>query len=313
MKQTPLKVTMTKINNALKINGIFLLNKPQGLTSNTALQKVKRIFNASKAGHTGSLDPLATGMLPICFGEATKYSQYLLDANKCYEATGTLGIKTNTADSLGEITERTEGPLDITKDALEDTLKQFTGDIKQIPSMFSALKHQGRPLYKLARAGIEIERKARDITIYNLVLNHFDGENFAITVTCSKGTYIRNLVEDIGDVLGVGAHVSRLHRKFTAGFDNDVMYSLEEIESFTPDERNKLLLPLDRSITSVQKILLSDDDIRELRHGRAFEYSNIENYIQVGIVRVYDSNNLFVGLADFSIDGTLKAKRLMST
>ena len=171
-------------------------------------------------------------MLPICFGEATKICQYLLDADKCYETTGLLGIKTNTSDSTGEVIAQVEHYC-VSETQLNKVLSQYKGNIKQVPSMFSALKHKGTPLYRFAREGIEIERKARDVLISQLQLNDFDGTQFSLTVTCSKGTYIRNLVEDIGDTLGVGAHVTRLHRLYTSGFQNMPMYSLDELQEMS--------------------------------------------------------------------------------
>ena len=221
------------------VNGILLINKPQGLTSNAVLQQAKRLFHAQKAGHTGSLDPLATGMLPLCFGEATKFSQYLLDADKCYETTGLLGIKTNTADAMGDVIARVDD-FTISIAQLQSVLDTFLGTIKQVPSMFSALKHQGKPLYKFARDGIEIERQAREITIHDLQLNAFDGREFKLTVSCSKGTYIRNLVEDIGNRLSVGAHVTQLHRVYTAGLASEPMFSLDELAEKSSEELMQL-------------------------------------------------------------------------
>src|SRR3990167_2002520 len=195
------------------VDGILLLNKPLGLTSNAALQQVKRYYHAEKAGHTGSLDPLATGMLPICFGEATKFSQYVLLSDKTYLATGLLGTKTSTGDAEGEIIASID-KVNVSEDALLAVLKGFQGETLQLPSMFSALKHQGIPLYRYARKGIVIEREPRPIQIHELQLVGYDGKQFVIKVSCTKGTYIRNLIEDIGEKLGTFAYVNQLHRLY---------------------------------------------------------------------------------------------------
>lgn len=298
-----------KANKSLAIDGILLLNKPEGMTSNTALQKAKRLLGAQKAGHTGSLDPLATGMLPLCFGEATKVCQFLLDADKCYQTTGLLGVKTNTADATGEVTACVDG-FTISEAQLLDVLEQHTGHIKQIPSMFSALKHNGTPLYRLAREGINIERKAREILISNLQLTAFDGVHFSLTVTCSKGTYIRNLVEDIGDVLGVGAHVTRLHRVYTSGLDNMPMYSLDALEAMSVSERMNCLIPMDRAVNHLEQVTLLDDEVVTIRQGRT-----VLNKIDVEVadcVRLYDKNAQFIGLGERNTQGDIKAKRLLS-
>lgn len=290
------------------INGILLLNKPQGYTSNAVLQKVKRMFGAKKAGHTGSLDPLATGMLPICFGEATKFSQYLLDADKAYETTACLGIKTTTADAQGEVIATCDANI-VSQSQLEEVLPQFTGSIQQVPSMFSALKHQGQPLYKYARAGIDIERNARDVVIRSLVLAGFKPGEFQLEVLCSKGTYIRNLVEDIGETLGVGAHVTRLHRIFTAGFEGEVMYSIEELEQLSSDERLQCLLPVDRAIASLPQLTLEREKIRTIRQGQVL--TCMSTLQQPGLIRIYDDEKNFIGLGDLGF-GELKAKRLIA-
>ena len=306
------KMTNKKINTKQVIDGLLLVNKPRDLTSNAVLQQVKRLLNAKKAGHTGSLDPLATGMLPLCFGEATKFSQYLLDADKCYETTGLLGIKTNTADSMGEEIARVDD-FTVSEEQLRAVLTEFSGSIKQIPSMFSALKHQGKPLYKFAREGIDIERKARNITIHQLELNGFDGREFKLTVTCSKGTYIRNLVEDIGERLGVGAHVTRLHRCYTAGLANEPMYGLDELAACSQDQLMQYLLPIDRAIDDIPKFILNDDAVYAIRQGKTVKV--LESMNATGSVRLYDHGHQFIGLGvwDDDMPGVLKAKRLLGT
>lgn len=291
------------------INGIFLLNKPEGISSNSALQKAKRLFGAKKAGHTGSLDPLATGMLPICFGEATKICHYMLNADKCYETTGLLGVKTNTADSTGEVIASVS-EFSISEAELITTLSGFMGNTKQVPSMFSALKHKGKPLYRYAREGVEIEREARDILVNHLQLNSYDGTRFSLTVGCSKGTYIRNLVEDIGDSLGVGAHVTRLHRVYTSGFEAMPMYSLDDLQDMSLLQKQDCLIPMDKAVDYLPQVILSDDEVVVLRQGRSLP--NRMNVEVADCVRLYDEKSQFIGLGEQFINGDLKAKRLLS-
>lgn len=297
------------INPTIVSDGILLLNKSQGMTSNVALQRAKRLLGAKKAGHTGSLDPLATGMLPICFGEGTKVCQFLLDADKCYQTTGLLGIKTNTADATGDVIACVDS-FTISEQQLIEVLEQHKGIIKQVPSMFSALKHNGTPLYRFAREGVTIERAAREVFISELMLNAFDGMQFSLTVTCSKGTYIRNLVEDIGDALGVGAHVTRLHRVYTAGLNDMPMYSLDELETMSLTERKACLIPIDRAVNYLEQVTLLDDEVITIRQGRTV--TNKIGVELVGCVRLYDMRAQFIGLGERCINGTIKAKRLLS-
>ena len=300
---------MKAIRTDVLVDGILLLNKPQGITSNQALQQVKKLFNARKAGHTGSLDPLATGMLPICFGEATKVCQYLLDADKCYETTGVLGIKTDSADATGKIISQVDNFL-ITNTQLIAILEQFKGLIKQVPSMFSALKHHGKPLYHYARAGKVIEREAREINIKKLELTHFDGHEFSLTVLCSKGTYIRNLVEDIGDSLAVGAHVSRLHRLYTLGFSEYPMHTLEDLALMSPEQRLNCLLPMDIALTHFNSLSLSSEDILALRQGKVL--TGLVPVKKEESLRLYDAAKRFIGLGEVCVSGDVKAKRLLA-
>jgi len=286
------------------IDGILLLNKPTVLSSNQALQRVKRLLGAKKVGHTGSLDPLATGMLPLCLGEATKYSQYLLNADKTYQATGMLGVCTTTGDAEGEVTQ-TASSLSVSKAELLVILERFQGVTQQVPSMFSALKHQGRPLYELARAGIEVERAARTICVTQLTLDAFDGIYFEITVTCSKGTYIRNLVEDIGMALGVGAHVTRLHRRSVAGFEHAPMYTLERLEQMDNEARLQCLLPPDTPLQHYPAIQLTDTEAQTLRLGQVLRH---EQPFTVGLCRLYAP--MFIGLGEYTTEGVLKSRRL---
>lgn len=291
------------------LNGILLVNKPQGLTSNAILQRVKRLYGARKAGHTGSLDPLATGMLPICFGEATKFSQFLLDADKCYQATGCLGIKTDTSDKLGVILEEKKD-FSIKMSELEVVLSDFRGEIIQTPSMFSALKHQGRPLYTYARQGIEIPRKQRQVFIHSLQLDEYDGQHFKITVVCSKGTYIRNLIEDIGDTLGVGAHMSALHRIWTAGFNDQPMFSYEMLQNMSEEARDNILLPIDKAMPAdIPAIMLNDSAARSIGQGRMVDCEQCQENI---LFRLYNEDNSFLGIGVGVANGLLKPQRLLA-
>lgn len=298
---------MNKARETQSVHGILLVDKPNGLTSNAVLQRIKHHLCAKKAGHTGSLDPMATGMLPICFGEATKFSQYLLDADKCYEVTGLLGVKTNTADAMGEVIA-THPNVNVSRDELQNVLNQFIGQTKQIPSMFSALKHQGKPLYTYARAGIEIERQARNIFIHQLELTHFDGQSLSLTVTCSKGTYIRNLIEDIGDTLGVGAHITRLHRCYTAGLANEPMFTLDDLLKQPPGEVMKQLLPMERAICDLPCLILDSDEAVSLQQGRVLHSTTKGS----GLVRLYANDSEFMGIGEVQDNGCLVAKRLLS-
>lgn len=300
---------MTKDKMQENITGILLVNKPYGLTSNAVLQQVKRLFRAKKAGHTGSLDPMATGMLPVCFGEATKFCQYLLDADKCYEVTGLLGTKTNTGDAMGQAIAHKEGVV-ISMDALQAVLAQFLGNIQQVPPMFSALKHQGTPLYKYARAGIDIERKARDVSIHDLQLNQFDGQQLSLTVTCSKGTYIRNLIEDIGEKLGTFAHVTRLHRLYTAGFDYEAMFTIDDLQSQAEEQFVSCLLPLDRAVNHLPRLTLNQDEVQALRQGK--KLSDMSRELVPGRVRLYENDLHFIGLGELEDTGVLTVARLLS-
>ncbi|MFC3908905.1 tRNA pseudouridine(55) synthase TruB [Legionella dresdenensis] len=300
---------MGKADCNLAVNGILLVNKPQGLSSNAVLQKVRHIYHARKAGHTGSLDPLATGMLPVCFGEATKYCQYLLDADKSYVATGLLGIRTSTGDAQGEIISQTDN-FEVTRQQLDQSIARFSGVIQQVPPMFSALKHNGTPLYRLARAGQTIERKAREVTVHQLELLDFDGRQFTIKVSCSKGTYIRSLIEDIGEVLGCGANVTVLHRLYTAGFDAEPMYELDELRQLNQEQLQERLLPLERAVQYMPLLQLNEMQITQLRQGRIISDSLSPQ--ESGLYRIHNDKGQFVGLAEFDRQGSLKVKRFLA-
>ena len=251
---------------------------------------------------------MATGMLPICLGEGTKFCQYLLDADKCYEVTGRFGITTNTGDAMGDVITQTEG-FALSEAQIKDVLMRFSGKITQVPPMFSALKHKGVPLYKFARAGVDIPRSAREVLIRDITLNQFDGQYISLTVTCSKGTYIRTLIEDIGATLLVGAHVTQLHRKYTAGFATEPMFSLDDLASKTPDELRACLLPMERAVQHLPKMSLDADAIRSLRQGKTILDTAGDI---IGPVCLYENQLFFVGIGVRDVAGELKVKRLLT-
>lgn len=298
------------------INGILLLDKPLHLTSNGALQKAKRLFGAKKAGHTGSLDPLATGMLPLCFGEATKLSQYLLESDKYYQVVAKFGEKTTTGDAEGEIIE-TRPTQHVTLENLQQVITKFVGVIEQIPPMFSALKFQGKPLYELARKGIEVERKPRPVTIHDLrVESSFEPDEVFTTcqmfVHCSKGTYIRTLVEDMGELLGCGAHVIGLRRVAVAPYQDFPMITLAELEQVVQQEGSnallKYLLPMESSIQHFPVVKLSASTAFYLRTGNSVMVPNAPNS---GLVRIFTEQDELIGIGEMQDDGRVAPKRLM--
>ncbi len=292
------------------INGVFLLDKPTDCTSNHVLQKVKRLFAAKKAGHTGSLDPIATGMLPICLGEATKYSQFLLDADKCYQVTACLGSTTTTQDRQGEVLiERPHEHID--EQQIKQILGEFLGELEQVPPMYSALKHNGVPLYKLARKGKEVARKARRVHIYELELLSVDLPYFSLRVKCSKGTYIRSLVEDIGERLQAGAHVTQLHRLYSSPYENEKMISLHALESLSPEQRLDSLLPVSSMVSNLKTWQMTEEESKRLYNGLPIcvNNSNIESDME--LVCLSDNASRFFGVGELSAH-QLKAKRLMA-
>jgi tRNA pseudouridine55 synthase len=248
------------------LDGVLLFDKPLELSSNTALQKVRRLFQAEKAGHTGTLDPLATGLLPICFGEATKFSMALLDADKTYRALLRLGQTTTTGDAEGEITA--EHPVEVKQSDVDTVLARFRGEIQQLPPMHSALKHHGKPLYEYIRKGETIERELRSVVIHELLLNSFSGNEMDITVRCSKGTYIRTLAEDIGAALGCGAHLIGLRRTAIAHFDLRNGYTMQQLEAMTETERDACILPLESLMPDMPRLQLDAEQIRRLAQGQ---------------------------------------------
>ncbi|RYY80407.1 MAG: tRNA pseudouridine(55) synthase TruB [Moraxellaceae bacterium] len=293
------------------VNGIILLNKPLGISSNAALQKVRWIFRAEKGGHTGALDPLATGLLPICLGEATKFSHYLLDANKTYQTTIQLGATTTTADAEGEVVEQFAIPA-LSEAVIEQALSGLRGPIMQVPPMYSALKKDGRPLYELARAGIEIERPARPVTIYQLELLGFTQDTISLQVRCSKGTYIRTLAEDIGKALGSGAYVKALHRTTTGHFtlnegpDRNGI-SIEYLESLTEQQRDSLLLPVYESVKDFPRVNLEHGEDVYFCRGQAVMLSGLPQ----GEILVF-AGERFLGLGVVNDEQQLQPKRVVN-
>lgn len=293
----------------LPINGVLLLDKPYDVSSNGALQKARWLYSAAKAGHTGVLDPLATGLLPVCFGEATKFSSYLLDADKGYRATIKFGQVTTTGDIEGEVVQTRAVAFSAAQ--LQDAINAFVGDITQVPPMYSALKFQGKPLYEYAREGIEIERAARQVTIHRIDLISFDGVDSAIIdVLCSKGTYIRTLAQDIGERLACGAHLTGLRRTSTGGFSLDDACTLEQIEALPREERDALLLPVDILVAHFPEQTLAAEETRRFCHGQAVHQP--ENCATMQRFRVYEkSTRTFLGLADVKEDHLLHPVRVM--
>ncbi len=288
------------------VNGVLLLDKPLVFSSNQALQKVKWLYQAAKAGHTGTLDPLATGLLPICLGEATKFAQYVTDADKTYFATIKLGATTTTGDAEGEVL--TVAPVNVTPTQFSAACQQFIGEISQLPPMYSALKHAGKPLYEYAREGVDIARQPRLISIKNIVVDNFDTDVATITVTCSKGTYIRTLAEDIGAKLGCGAHLIGLRRIETAGYLLKQAVTIEQLEAMTIEARTALLLPVDSAIESLPVVTLNADAAFFIMQGQAVWQSGKTPH---GDLRLYDENNHFLGLGYLQDDGKIAPKRLV--
>lgn len=294
------------------VDGILLLDKPIGPSSNKVLQKIKRQFQAAKAGHTGSLDPLASGMLPICLGQATKVSGCLLDADKCYRVNAVLGVRTDTADREGKVIQCR--PVDVPLSTLQAAMVAMSGDSLQHPPMYSALKHHGQPLYKLARAGQVVERKPRPISVYRFELTAYrENSAFDCVVECSKGTYIRSLIDDLGERLGCGAHVSALHRDWVGPFKTQSMVNFAQLEARLRDglaAADALLLPADSALAESAKVCLGAAQVVKLRHGQEL---SLPDAAAAKIVRVYGENQEFIGLGEIHPGGRLVPTRLFSS
>lgn len=307
---------MARRRRGRPIDGILVLDKPIGQSSNKALQTVKNLYFAAKAGHTGSLDPLATGVLPICFGEATKFSQYLLDADKIYTSTFLLGVTTATGDAEGEeLKRKSAAPVD--REMLEKCLVDFRGEIEQVPSMFSALKHKGTPLYKLARQGKEVERAARRVMIHQLDLCDFRPGELAevdVYIHCSKGTYVRSIAEALGDALGCGAHVIKLRRVKAGPFDESMSVDLERLEALRGNEDfaalDDLLMPTQLALTHLPEVSLNEDSSFYMRRGQPVM---VPGRPKEGLVRMNTEAGEFIGLGEVLDDGRITPRRLIRT
>lgn len=293
-----------------QVHGVLVLDKPRGFSSNAALQKVRWLLNAEKAGHTGSLDPLATGVLPLCFGEATKFSQYLLDADKGYSTVAQLGVTTTTGDAEGEVLERRAVAVD--EAAIQAALPAFRGQIEQIPPMYSALKRDGQPLYKLARAGEVVEREARSVTIARLELLALQEDRATLQVACSKGTYVRTLVEDLGARLGCGAHVAELRRTQAGPFGLAQAISLEELEAAHAEggseALDRFLLPVDSGLEHWPLVQLTQHSAYYWLHGQPVRAANAPKF---GLMRVQDDQGRFIGIGEIDDEGQVAPRRLI--
>jgi tRNA pseudouridine55 synthase len=289
-----------------KVDGVLLLDKPTGMTSNAALQKARWLFNAAKAGHTGTLDPLATGLLPLCFGEATKFAGELLDADKAYRATVRLGIVTDTADAEGCVLATR--PVTVGEAEVRSLLARFTGTQQQVPPMHSALKRDGTPLYELARQGIEVERAPREVTIHALEFLGWRGDGFELDVSCSKGTYVRTLAADIGIALGCGAHLAALRRTRVGTLDIAAAVTLEQIEARAVEDRDGLLMPADTLLGDLPQVQLTAAEAARMLHGQPVRWEGLP----ASRCRVSGPEG-FIGLGEFSADGWLQPKRLIAS
>jgi len=293
------------------VDGLLLLDKPVGWTSNAALQAVKRLYQAAKAGHTGSLDPLASGLLPICLGAATKLSGWLLNADKTYQFTCRLGITTATGDAEGKVvTTCPVGPL--TREQIEAAMQRFIGVIEQIPPMYSALKRDGQPLYKLARKGIEIEREPRQVTVHALRLLRWEGEELEYELICSKGTYVRTLAADLGEALGCGAHISALRRTAVAPYDAARMVTLDVLRERAEQglaALDELLLPLDSAVAQWPAVQMRGDAAFYLRQGQPVLVPHAPTQ---GWVRLYEGKDTFLGIGEILDDGRVALRRLLA-
>ncbi len=311
---------MAKKRKGRAINGVLLLDKPYEMSSNNALQRVKHIYFAQKAGHTGALDPLATGMLPICLGEGTKFSQFLLDTDKTYVVTAKLGIRTTTSDADGDIVSEKE--VNVSAEQLNTALDSFRGTTQQIPSMYSALKYQGQPLYKYAREGIEVPRESRDITVFNLELLRFEGDEVDLSIHVSKGTYIRTIVDDLGELLGCGAHVAHLRRTAVGNYPKNRMVTMEELEALLEKAEadevspstllDPLLLPMTTACDGIPSVFVDDMSAHYLRHGNPVQASNAP---EDGMVQVFIGDNInegeFIGVGFIDDEGRVAPKRIV--
>jgi len=299
-------------NRGRPLNGILLLDKPLDYSSNEALQDIKRMYNAQKAGHTGSLDPRATGLLPICFGEATKISAFLLNSDKSYLTECQLGIKTETGDTEGDIIEQRDVP-DLTLEQVNEVVQSFVGEIQQMPPMYSALKKEGVPLYKLAREGVEVERELRTVNIYSITGVALEGDKLSFTVDCSKGTYIRTLAEDIGEKLGCGAHVTVLRRGDVGIFRLEDAVSFDQIKQLRDEKAfaamDELIMPMEEALAEWPDLQLTNDAAYYLRQGQPVLVPKAPTE---GWVRLFEKEGGFIGVGQIQDDGLVAPRRMMN-
>ena len=305
---------MARRRKGRDVSGILVLDKPSGMTSNGALQQAKRLFNAAKAGHTGSLDPLATGVLPICFGEATKFSQYVLDADKGYDATIRLGVGTDTLDAEGEELARADASH-INREQVEAAIARLRGPLSQLPPMYSALKRDGQPLYKLARQGLEVERKPRAVVIHRMACDDFrEGETAEadVSIGCSKGTYVRSLAESLGELLGVPAHVRALRRTEAGPYQLSGSITLEQLRVIAGQGEatlDSVLAPMDTPLMSLNRVELGESASFYLKQGQPVL---VPNGPRDGMVRVYSGGDSFLGIGEMLEDGRVAPRRLVN-
>ena len=303
---------MARKRKGRPVNGVLVVDKPAGISSNDAVQRAKRLFGAQKVGHTGSLDPLATGVLPLCFGEATKFSQFLLDADKKYRTRICLGVSTETGDADGEVIAEADASS-VTAAQVAAELKKFVGEIEQIPSMYSALKHQGQPLYKLARQGVEVERAPRKVTVYCAELLQVTGTEIELFVHCSKGTYIRSLAEDLGTALDCGGHVAGLRRLAAGPYKEEQAVSFEKLNAMgAPEELDALLLPVSSAVDSWPIMRLHQDTAHYVLRGQPVQVAHAPTE---GWVQIFESGeeDRFLGVGEILTDGRIAPRRLVAS
>jgi tRNA pseudouridine55 synthase len=304
---------MARRRRGRNISGVLVVDKPQGISSSDAVQRAKRLFDAQKVGHTGALDPLATGVLPLCFGEATKFSQYLLSSDKKYWARLQLGVATDSGDSDGKVIS-TRPVENVDAARVEDALRFFRGEIDQVPSMFSAIKHQGQPLYKLARQGISIEREARRVTIFSNELVALSGDRLELEIHCSKGTYVRTIAEELGEVLGCGAHVIALRRRAAGPYDETDLVTFDELEAARENGTlDSLLQPVSSAVREWPEVRLTDNTAYYLKQGQPVIVPQAPSSGWVRLAEILDDEtSRFLGVGEILDDGRVAPRRLVS-
>lgn len=307
---------MGRVRRGRKVNGVLVLNKPTGMTSNDAVQQAKKVFAAQKVGHTGSLDPLATGVLPLCFGEATKFSQYLLDADKKYRARIKFGVTTDTGDADGNVLKRVENKTlaALCADQVEEALNGFRGKIQQLPPMYSALKHNGQPLYKLARQGIEVERKVREVTVFRNEMTEFDGDECVLELHCSKGTYVRSIAEDLGHALGCGAHVKALHRRAAGPYSENHMVDLAALQGIeSHQELDGMLQPMASAVAHWPEVKMVETTAFYVRQGQPVQVAHapVKGWVQLTEI-AENTDDRFLGVGEILADGRVAPRRLVA-